>query len=283
MNYNDKEYPEPLKSIKDPPKTLFWRGSYNVKIFENCLAVVGSRKMSPYGEKVIDKIFTDLNPGITIVSGFMYGVDTKAHSEAIRSNLKTVAVLPCGLDFQYPRSNALLYQEILKSGGLILSEYKGSVGPRTWSYLRRNRIVAGLSRCLLVVEASEKSGSLNTAGLMREYGRTVAAVPGNIFSELSSGCLSIMKTYAKAVSCGSEVNSLMGFDQNVLFNGLVDGEECILAKEDVLIVQTLKAYPLTLSDLSTYLSIPVNILSSKITQLCLNGVLFESYGRFYAR
>lgn len=283
VNFYDKNYPALLKSIPDPPKKFYWKGTYNESIFANCLSIVGSRKMSPYGERVVEKIVREVSLGVTVVSGFMYGVDTKAHIEALKRGLKTVAVLPCGLDFIYPKSNNLLYKQIVDYGGLLVSEYEGSAGPRTWSYLRRNRIVAGLGKALLVVEASEKSGSLNTAELMRSYGRPVLAVPGNIFSELSLGCLKLLKTYAKPVSSGYEVNEFLGVGTLGMNLNTVSSESHVLKKDDTIIVNILKSYPLTLDDLSSYLSMPISILSSKVTQLCLNGVLVENCGRFYAR
>lgn len=284
INLSDSDFPLALRSIPDSPKRLYWKGTYSKEIFECCLAVVGSRKMSPYGEKVIEKVFSELSNKITIVSGFMYGVDAKAHAEAIKRGLKTIAVLPCGLDYIYPRSNTSLYQDILDSGGLLLSEYEGSMGPRTWTYLRRNRIVAGLSRAVLVVEASEKSGSLSTCEMAHTYGRDVLAIPGNIFSDLSKGCLQLIKSFAKPIVSGYEINELF----NVLKAGLFKEENnssSSLGKisEKDLIISALRAFPLTLDDLSVSLAIPITVLSSKITQLCVDGLLTESQGRFYAR
>ena len=255
-------------------------GSLHESLFENCLAVVGSRKMSPYGEKVIQFFFSELSRKVTIISGFSKGVDSKAHSEALAKGLKTIAVLPCGLDFVFPKEHLVLYHSILDSGGLVLSEYSGSMGPRTWTYLRRNRIVAGLSQALLVVEASEKSGSLNTANLAHLYNRDVLAVPGNIFSEISKGCLQLIKQNAKMVISGFDINDTLGLSETSLFRST----EGVLANDSSLrsIIATLKAFPLNLDDLSVFLSTPIPILSSKVTQLCLDGLIKESEGKFYA-
>jgi DNA processing protein len=270
-----------LKTIPDPPKKLYWRGTYVPELFENCLAVVGSRKMSPYGEKVVTTIFGKVSQRITVVSGFMYGVDAQAHQEAIKNGLKTIAVMPCGLDYVYPRAHTQLYRNIVASGGLLISEYEGSMGPRTWTYLRRNRIVAGLCRALLVVEASEKSGSLNTAELAHNYSRKVLAVPGNIFSELSKGCLQLIKTYADPVISGYEINEIM----NIQNPGLFSDDEVAKNSDTQIsgILGALRAYPMTLDDLAILLSVPITILSSKVTQLCIEGTVVENQGRFYAR
>jgi DNA processing protein len=281
LKVGDSNYPPFLKLISDPPKELFWKGSPNGGLFENCLAVVGSRKMSPYGEKVVECFFSELSSKITIVSGFMYGVDAKAHKEALKRGLRTIAVLPCGLDFVYPREHVDLYRSIEDSGGLLISEYAGSMGPRTWTYLRRNRIVVGLSKALLVIEASEKSGSLNAAELAGLYNRSMLAVPGNIFSETSKGCLQLIKKGAKPITCGYEINEIMGLGKIGLFSDEVNSETGVPKTDSV--VRTLMAFPMTLDDLSTFLSIPIPILSSKITQLCLNGLVIEDRGKLYAR
>ena len=161
-----------------------------------------------------------------------------------------------------------------------MSEYEGSMGPRTWTYLRRNRIVAGLSKSLLVIEASEKSGSLNTAELARVYNRDLLAVPGNIFSEVSKGCLQLIKSGARSVTSGLEINEIMGLNNSRLFNTTVCSKAEI-SKTDP-IIKILRAFPLTIDDLSTFMSIPLPILSSKITQLCLEGLIIEDRGKFYA-
>jgi DNA processing protein len=281
LKAGDSNYPSFLKLIPDPPKELFWKGCLDGGLFENCLAVVGSRKMSPYGERVVEYFFSELSPKITIVSGFMYGVDAKAHKEALKRGLKTIAVLPCGLDFVYPREHVSLYRSIEDSGGLLISEYGGSMGPRTWTYLRRNRIVAGLSKALLVIEASEKSGSLNTAELASLYNRDILAVPGNIFSEVSKGCLQLIKKGAKSMTCGFEINEIMGLTSIGLFSDKACSETEVSKTDSI--VRTLRAFPLTLNDLSVFMSIPIPILSSKITQLCLDGLVVEDRGKFYAR
>jgi len=280
LEINNPLYPALLKSINDPPKKLYWRGSLNEKTFDKCLSVVGSRKMSPYGQRVIEYFFSQFSKSIKIVSGFMYGVDTKAHEEALKASFTTIAVLPCGLDFIYPSQNVLLYRKIIECGGLLLSEYEGSMGPRTWTYLRRNRIVAGISEATLVVEASEKSGSLNTAELAGTYNRKVLSVPGNIFSEVSKGCLKLVKNGAFMVVSGLDVNEMIGFGSGKLFYD--EGQLPDKDRDCRRILDVLKAYPLDLDDLSSYLTIPINILSSKVTQLCLSGKISEKNGRFYA-
>ena len=161
------EYPPLLKAIAQAPKELYYRGNWSACLFEECLAVVGSRKMTTYGRQVTEKLVSEIaSAGITIVSGFMYGIDATAHKAALEAGGRTIAVMPCGIDLIHPEYQEDLYKEILENNGLIISEFPGLFPPALWTYPRRNRIVAGLSRATMVVEAGEKSGALITAGLI---------------------------------------------------------------------------------------------------------------------
>lgn len=207
ITLQDKRYPKLLKKIgKDAPKQLYYKGDWDEDIFENCLAVVGSRQMTTYGKQVVGKIVGEVAAaGITIVSGFMYGVDATAHQASLRVGGRTIAVMPCGIDLIHPEYQYNLYAEILDSDGLIVSEYEGSMQPVTWTYPRRNRIVAGLSKAALIIEAGEKSGSLITANLARKFKRKVFVVPGPITSENSKGIMQLIKEGAEAVSLAQDI------------------------------------------------------------------------------
>ena len=158
----DSNYPKLLKEIgKEAPKALYYKGVLDDNIFKNCLAVVGSRRMTTYGKDVIEKIVGEVAAaGLTIVSGFMYGCDAQAHKVALRFGGSTIAVMPCGIDKIHPSHQVELYHDILNKKGLAISEYDGGVLPTNWMYPRRNRIVAGLSRAVLIIEAALGSGSL---------------------------------------------------------------------------------------------------------------------------
>src|SRR3989344_5079370 len=179
----DSKFPELLKQIPDAPKQLYYKGEWNEDLFDNCLAVVGSRRMTQYGKRVTEQIVGEVaGAGVTIVSGFMYGVDATAHKAALAFGGKTIAVMPCGIERIHPEHQKDLYEKILGTGpakspdgdrgasGLVVSEWNGDSMPQLWTYPRRNRIVAGLSKATLVVEAGLDSGSLNTAELPRKIG-----------------------------------------------------------------------------------------------------------------
>ena len=283
LEIDDDLYPAILKTIPDPPKILYWRGSLSKNIFDNCLSVVGSRKITAYGERVVEKIFFDLLPNTTVVSGFMYGVDSKAHVQALRRGLKTIAVLPFGLNYCFTPEQKTLHDEIIASGGLIISEYINSSGPKTWTFLKRNRIVAGLGRVLLVIEALERSGSMYTAEYAHKIEREVCAVPGNIFCDTSKGCTQLLKTYANIVSSGLDINNIMHkgkiqlpFEENIEKINLKEGNE----KN---ILRALSISPKTIHEMSDTLSIPIKIIRNIVMLLSLEGYIYEKEGVYHIR
>ncbi len=184
----EKDYPLPLENIYDPPVILFCRGKITHTDFPS-ISVVGSRKITSYGRMTINKIVGDIAKNhITIVSGLASGADSLAHSAALEHGARTIAVLGNGIDSIYPAHNhALAEKIIMKNQGAILSEYFPGTILRPEFFPVRNRIVAGLSRATIVIEAALKSGSLITARLANEQGKDVYAVPGEIFSTNSAG------------------------------------------------------------------------------------------------
>jgi len=194
ISIQDKKYPRLLKKINDAPEKLFYKGEWDTEIFKNCLAVVGSRRMTISGKRAAELLAGEAAAqGITIVSGFMYGIDAIAHRAALNAGGRTIAVMPCGIDLIHPEYQEELYNDILKNKGLIISEYEGDFQPELWTYPRRNRIVAGLSQAVLVVEAGIKSGSLITANWAKKFKRKIFAAPGPIFSSVSKGTNQLIK------------------------------------------------------------------------------------------
>ncbi len=204
LTINDKDYPKNLKEIEDMPFVLYVRGKLKKKD-EKAIAVIGSRKMTDYGKNATRKITSELvERKITIVSGLARGVDTEAHKTALNNNGRTLAVLGNGLDFIYPYENKNLAEEIIKKGAII-SEYPLGYPPFPQNFLQRNRIVAALSKGVLVIEGAQKSGTLVTASLAAGYGRNVFAIPGGISSPLSFAPIFLIKNGAKVVTCGEDI------------------------------------------------------------------------------
>ncbi len=197
---DDGSYPNLLREIADPPITLYVRGHWQESLDQPCVALIGSRKCSTYGLNAAEMLSRDLaSRGITVVSGLARGIDTAAHRGAISGGGRTIAVLGTGIDGVYPKENARLVDEIIESGGAVVSQFPLQTPPLSANFPFRNRIISGLSYGVVLVEATERSGSLITARLATEQDREVMAVPGNITSRTSIGTNFLIKSGAKLV------------------------------------------------------------------------------------
>jgi DNA processing protein len=205
---DDGSYPYLLREIADPPITLYVKGNWQECFDAPCIAVVGSRRCSTYGENASLMLSRDLaERGICIVSGLARGIDSAAHRGAIEAKGKTVAVLGTGIGQVYPKENAKLVDQILDAGGAVVSQFPLETPPIPENFPYRNRIISGLSLGVLIIEASERSGSLITARLAMEQNREVFAVPGNITSKNSFGTNYLIKSGAKLVQQWQDVVS----------------------------------------------------------------------------
>ncbi|MDM7923284.1 MAG: DNA-processing protein DprA [Pyrinomonadaceae bacterium] len=203
---DDGSYPPMLREIADPPITLYVKGDWQACFEQPCVAVIGSRMCSTYGQNASEMLARDLaSRGICVVSGLARGIDSAAHRGAMAGGGRTVAVIGTGLDSIYPKENAKLVDEIVASGGAVVSQFPLGTPPIKENFPYRNRIISGLSMGVLVVEASERSGSLITARLATEQGREVMAVPGNITSRNSFGTNYLIKAGAKLVQQWQDV------------------------------------------------------------------------------
>ncbi len=207
--YEDTEYPGQLKNIYDPPPALFLCG--RTKCLENVsAAMVGARKATPYGLSVAEKLARDLaRAGVTVVSGMARGIDAAAHRGALDAGGNTIAVLGCGVDVVYPRENGRLRDGIMQNG-LLVSEFPPGTPPDAWHFPVRNRVISGLCKVVVVVEAAERSGALITAHVALEQGRDVMAVPGNITTKLSRGSNELIKQGAAPVLGVGEIVEELG-------------------------------------------------------------------------
>jgi DNA processing protein len=193
-------FPALLKEVADCPPVLFYRG-VSPTLFEQTIAVVGTRRPTPYGRMVTERLTSELvQNGFTIVSGLALGVDALAHRTALEMHGDTIAVLGSGVDMLSPQSNVNLGNQILEDGGSIVSEYWPGIEANAGTFPARNRIISGLSKGVLIVEGAEDSGSLITARSALEQNREVFAVPGPITSSLSVGPMSLIKQGAKLVT-----------------------------------------------------------------------------------
>lgn len=210
---DDGSYPAMLREIDDPPIVLYVKGDWQGCFDQPAVGVIGSRMCSTYGENASEMLARDLaSRGLTIVSGLARGIDTAAHRGAMRGKGKTIAVIGTGIDSVYPKENNGLVREILASGGCLVSQFPLGTPPLKDNFPYRNRIISGLSLGVLIVEASERSGSLITARLASEQNREVMAVPGNITSSNSFGTNYLIKSGAKLVQQWQDVVSELPSD-----------------------------------------------------------------------
>ena len=213
LRRGDPRYPPLLGELHDPPERLHLRGAVVEALRGPAVAVVGARSCSPYGAEVARTLGRELAAaGVTVVSGLARGIDGEAHRGALEAGGPTVAVLGCGIDRDYPRSNAALAQRIAESG-VIVSEYPPGVEPAPWRFPARNRIIAGLSLATVVVEARERSGALITADFALELGRDVFAVPGEITAALSTGTNDLLRQGAAPLLGVDDVLAALGIER----------------------------------------------------------------------
>lgn len=211
-------YPALLNEINDPPPVIYHKGSL-IDEAAQAVAIVGSRKATSYGIEVSGRLAQGFAlKGVTVVSGAAYGIDCAGHRGALENGGYTIAVLGCGIDVIYPRANWRLFGE-LERKGCIISEYPPGTPPMKHRFPERNRIIAGLCRGVIVVEAANRSGALITADHSLSYGREVFAVPGSVFSVNSNGTNRLIKSGASLVTCAEDVCDELGIGSGELNGG----------------------------------------------------------------
>lgn len=206
ISLKDEEYPKPLKNISQPPLFLHYRGDISLASNEKIIGIVGTRRATVYGKNACERIVDDLVlGGVVTVSGLASGIDTICHKRTLQRGGKTIAVVGSGLDVIYPSENKKYWKEIGEKG-LIISEFPLGTPPNNFNFPMRNRIIAGLSRGVAVIESKAKGGSLITSYIALEEGRDVFAVPGDIFSPVSVGTNELIKkSEAKLITSGKDI------------------------------------------------------------------------------
>jgi DNA processing protein len=275
----DSKYPSLLKNIPGAPKKLFYKGNWDKNIFENCLAVVGSRHLTSYGKRVADQLVGEIAAnGITIVSGFMYGGDAAAHKAALDAGGKTIAVMPCGIENIHPSYQKELYQRILSGGGLVISEYEGNQSPQNWMYPQRNRIVAGLSQAILVLEAGLESGTLITADLAKKFGRKIFSVPGQLFCDVSQGALKLIKEGAFLVTSAKDITNFYNLKRSL------ENKKKLIRTDDAFeqkIFDLLCNEPQDSDNLSRKMKMRMAELGSKLSIMQIKGIIKLEGEKYY--
>ena len=278
ITQKDKRYPGLLKKIKDPPKKLYYKGDWNSEIFENCLAVVGSRRMTTYGKRMAEQLVTEIAAaGVTIVSGFMYGIDATAHRAALVAEGQTIAVMPCGVNIIHPAYQEKLYNDILENKGLIISEFENDFPPHIWTYPKRNKIVAGLSKATLIIEAGAKSGSLITANFAKEYGRKIFAVPGPITSSNSVGIIQLLKGGA---SIASKARDVLDHYNLKSIDSIASRDNSNLNELEKKILLQLKQEPLEIDVLARRFGMSAPKIGTRLSLMQLRGLISKQDNKY---
>lgn len=212
LSYTNKDYPDLLKQIYNPPMTLFYKGDLDRCNFNRTLAVVGSRKASEAAKTVLTSILSEFKDSdICIVSGLALGIDSCAHNAAVNNNISTIGVIASGFDFIYPTQNKDLYKKIEEESGVIFSEYWPTFQPLQWRFPHRNRIVTGLSKGTLVAEAAIRSGALISANLCLEQNRELMCMPGLLTNPNTEGIYKLIKNGAAVITRAEDVLDALGW------------------------------------------------------------------------
>ncbi len=277
---SSKEYPKILKEISNAPKQLYARGELP-KNHDMNFAIVGTRAASEYGKTLAFKIAKELSElGFNIVSGLALGIDTQAHLGALAGNGKTIAVLGSGIDDAsiFPKENLKLVKTIVDSGGAVISEYEPNAKSEIWYFPERNRIVSGLSKGVLVVEAPEKSGALITARLALEQNREVFAIPGSIFSKNSIGANNLIKSGAKMVTSIDDILEELNLTELKIHKKESEGEK--LNPEEKLILNIILKEPIHIDKICEIAKLPASRVLSVISVLEIQGIIKNIGGKF---
>jgi DNA processing protein len=277
-------YPAYLREIHDPPLVLFVKGELKLEDLKCCVAVVGTRRPTAYGQRLAKQIAKGLaESGVTVVSGMAIGVDSFAHYGAIEGKGRTLAVLGCSAELCYPSSNKPLYSKLVSGEcGAVLSEYLPGASPEKWRFPARNRLISGISQALVVVEAGETSGSLITAKMAFEQSRAVFAVPGRVDSPMSLGTNGLIaKNMAQLLVGHEDVLKSMEWVSLQPARNLPTLVELYGVEKDVF--EHISSEPVHFDHLAETLGMQAGELSATLTMLELAGVITRLPGDWYAR
>ncbi len=285
----DDDYPQRMRECQDAPLVMYYKGSSDLNR-KRIISIVGTRKCTNYGKDIIRRMMKDMKelcPDVLVVSGLAYGIDINAHREALVCGYDTVGVLAHGLDQLYPSSHRETAKTMLQHGGL-LTEYMSATNADKVNFVRRNRIVAGMTDATIVIESAAKGGSLITADIARNYGRDVFAFPGNVGTESSTGCNNLIRdNIAALVTSAEDIINAMGWqDDAVLQHAKAEGIERSLfpdlTPEEQMIVDVLqKTNDLQINILAVKANMPIHRLTALLFQLEMKGVVKPLAGGMY--
>jgi len=279
VTFQDAHFPPLLNTIAVPPAVLYYQGS-SLDNYKDCFAVVGSRDATAYAHRAIEHIVPDLlAQHWTIVSGGARGVDTMAHQSALLYQGKTIAVLGSGLLCPYPTSNKKLFADIVAKGGALVSPFPLQMEPLAGNFPARNRIISGLSKGCLVVQAAAKSGALITGHYALEQGREVFALPGQFDDPLSAGCHTLLKEGAKLVTASKDILEEFGIHQGT--KPVLSVKKLPNEAEDPIIKACTQ--PQSLHEIHAITGISIDNLQLKMFELQIEGRLQQNFAGLWEK
>lgn len=275
IGIQDSDYPAELLQLFSPPLVLYVRGSLPRNW---SMAVVGTRKPTPYGRQAVEAIVPFLVASeVGVISGLAHGIDTLTHVVTLRCGGTAVAVLGSGLARVYPSANRALSERIISSGGAVISEYPPLTPPLAHHFPARNRLVSGLSRGVIVVEGDLRSGSMITASHALDQGRDVFAVPGSIFSTQSKGPNQLIAQGAIPLLSPATLQHHYGLKEDNPSDSQLAG----LSEEDKLIVNALCSEPCDVDEITLHVGLPVTIVAARLVELEIMGMIARQPGGLY--
>ncbi len=280
--YKDENYPRQLTNCDDSPIMLYGLGNLDFNKRKK-IAVVGTRKASAYGRQMTKNLVHDLiDFDVQIISGLAYGIDISAHKAALEFKQPTIGVLAHGLDRVYPQAHQSIARQMLKNGGLI-TEFLSETTPDKENFPKRNRIVAGMCDAVVVVESSQKGGSLITAGLANDYNRDVFSFPGNADRSSSVGCnYLIQKNRAHLITCAQDLIEIMGWqDQKITAPVQTNLFTKLSLEEDTIVKILQEKGTINIDDLSHFSQFMTSKLSVQLFNLEMKGVIRSLPGKMY--
>jgi DNA processing protein len=282
--FTDKNYPARLKHLNDAPSLLYTKGNIN---FENSktVGIVGTRKSTDYGKSCIEELVDGLTShGALIISGLAYGIDIQAHKQALKKGLPTVGVLGSGIDVIYPMAHRDVAKKMEGQGGIV-SENPFGTKPDAHNFPSRNRIIAGLSDALVVIEAAEKGGALITSDIANSYNKDVFAFPGNIGRSFSAGCNNLIKSnQAHLITSVKDLEYIMNWHEGIDSPKNINSNTMdLLSNDERAIVMILKENnnPLSVDEISWRSGLTINKLAALLLALELNGTITLMPGKMY--
>lgn len=270
-----------LQQIPDKPAQLYIRGNFPDENEYKFLTIIGSRKFTTYGKQVCEKIIRGLaGYPIVVISGLALGMDSIAHASAIENNMLTIAVPGSGLNDRvlYPATNRGLAARILQSGGALVSEYEPDFKATNWSFPKRNRIMAGMSHAVLVIEAQNKSGTRITARLATDYNREVFSIPGSIFSPASEGCNELIREGATPVTSAQNILDFFKFDNSEP----IQSQMMALGPDEQKVIDILFE-PTSRNNIANQLNMSIIKINILLSSMEIKGLIKEELGKISKR